>query len=310
MKKLILFLCLIFPLSAFSQVVAGNITILGASCAVTNACVILQLATNSSSASLTLTGTWSATVQFEASSDGGTTWVAINGTPPSSTTAVTSSTANGVWTFNVGSMTHIRARASALASGTVGVNIQASPAPIMAAGGGGGGSGTVTSVLGTANQITSDGSTTTPTLSIPSTFIAPGSIAATTTIASGTTPASTGQIRIPNNTSISWRNAANNADFPITYTSSNQLNLGSGLGTVILIAGGSGTPTFDGTNNRMNWPTGWALTWNTDTAFSRDAAGVVDVGTGAASSEVGLLRAGNSCRECVRQHNWIRDIRR
>lgn len=47
---------------------------------------------------------------------------------------------------------------------------------------GGGGSGTVTGVLGTTNQITSDGSSTTPTLSIPSTFIAPGTISAVTSI--------------------------------------------------------------------------------------------------------------------------------
>ncbi len=40
--------------------------------------------------------------------------------------------------------------------------------------GGAGGSGTVTSVLGTANQINSDGSTTTPTLSLSSTLVTPG----------------------------------------------------------------------------------------------------------------------------------------
>jgi len=44
----------------------------------------------------------------------------------------------------------------------------------------------VTSVTGTTNQITVTG-TTTPTLSIPSAFIAPGSIRATTTMESGTT---------------------------------------------------------------------------------------------------------------------------
>lgn len=131
MKKLGLFL-LLSAMTAFGQTAVGNITILGATCAVTNACVIDTLAAGASSASITLTGTWTATVQFEASPDGGTTWVAINGTPPSSATAVTSSAANGVWTFNVGSMTHLRARASALASGSVGVNINASPAPIMA----------------------------------------------------------------------------------------------------------------------------------------------------------------------------------
>lgn len=41
---------------------------------------------------------------------------------------------------------------------------------------GGGGAGTVTSVLGTTNQINSDGSTTTPTLSLSSTIIAPGTV--------------------------------------------------------------------------------------------------------------------------------------
>lgn len=135
MKKLILLLLFLLPTVALGQTVIGNITILGATCAVTNACVVLPLGTAASSSSVTLTGTWTATVQFEASPDGGTTWVAINGTPPSSTTAVTSATANGAWTFNVGSMTHLRARASALASGTVGVNINASAAPILASAG-------------------------------------------------------------------------------------------------------------------------------------------------------------------------------
>ena len=44
------------------------------------------------------------------------------------------------------------------------------------AAGGGGGGGTVTSVTGTTNEISVANPTTTPVLSIPSTFIAPGSI--------------------------------------------------------------------------------------------------------------------------------------
>jgi hypothetical protein len=47
------------------------------------------------------------------------------------------------------------------------------------------GSGTVTSVSGTANQISVANGTTTPVLSIPGTFIAPGSIAATSTLKAG-----------------------------------------------------------------------------------------------------------------------------
>lgn len=52
-------------------------------------------------------------------------------------------------------------------------------------GGSGGGTGYVSSITGTANQITASAATGAVTLSMPSTFIAPGSIAATTTV-SGT----------------------------------------------------------------------------------------------------------------------------
>ncbi len=51
-------------------------------------------------------------------------------------------------------------------------------------GGSGGGSGYVSSITGTANQITASAATGAVTLSIPSVFIAPGSMAATTTMTS------------------------------------------------------------------------------------------------------------------------------
>lgn len=55
--------------------------------------------------------------------------------------------------------------------------------------------GAIFSVLGTANQITATTSAGTVTLSIPSTFIAPGSIASTTTLTGGTgITATTGNI--------------------------------------------------------------------------------------------------------------------
>jgi fibronectin-binding autotransporter adhesin len=47
-------------------------------------------------------------------------------------------------------------------------------------------SGTVNSVTGTTNQITASPNTGAVTLSVPSTFVAPGSIASTTTITAGT----------------------------------------------------------------------------------------------------------------------------
>ena len=56
-------------------------------------------------------------------------------------------------------------------------------------------SGTIVSVLGTANQITATNVAGVVTLSIPSTFIAPGSIASTTTLTGGTgITATTGNI--------------------------------------------------------------------------------------------------------------------
>ncbi len=76
---------------------------------------------------------------------------------------------------------------SAAGSGTVGAIVT------LTGGSGGGLSPTVGNfnLLGTANQITSTGAGSTITFSIPATFIAPGSIASTTTITSGTALVST-----------------------------------------------------------------------------------------------------------------------
>jgi hypothetical protein len=52
--------------------------------------------------------------------------------------------------------------------------------------GAGTGNGTVTSVTGTVNQISVATGTTTPVISIPSTFIAPGTIQSSSTISIGT----------------------------------------------------------------------------------------------------------------------------
>lgn len=69
-------------------------------------------------AALQLTGTWSATVAFEGSVDGGT-FVALNMVPSNSATAASSATGNGVWSANIGGYRIVRARASAYTSGTV-----------------------------------------------------------------------------------------------------------------------------------------------------------------------------------------------
>jgi hypothetical protein len=75
-------------------------------------------------ASIQLSGTFAATVQFE-SSVGGTVWTAIT----SSNGAVSSATAAGTYTFNLSGARFLRARASAYTSGTIQVDIGTATSP-------------------------------------------------------------------------------------------------------------------------------------------------------------------------------------
>src|SRR5579863_8546346 len=115
------------------------------------------------------------TLQFEASGDGGSTWVALNVTQSNSTTAVTSTTGTGTWQANVAGYTQVRIRCSTFVSGSAVVSILTSLASARS-GGGGGGSGTVTSVSGTANQIDVATGTTTPVISVDSALQLPGTL--------------------------------------------------------------------------------------------------------------------------------------
>jgi hypothetical protein len=105
---------------------SGNITATNASC-ITTACVALNLPTNSGAATLTLTGTFSATLAFEGAGDG-KTFVALNCYPSNSVTAATSATAVGTFQCNVAGYAEIRVRCSAFTSGTAVVAINSSPA--------------------------------------------------------------------------------------------------------------------------------------------------------------------------------------
>lgn len=125
------------------------------------------------------------TLQFEASGDGGTTWVALNATPSNSSTAATSTTSTGTWQANVAGYTNVRIRMSTLSGGTSTVSIISSFASARAGGGGGG--GTVTSVTGSAPIVSSGG--TTPAISCPTCNTSSATIAGTaasTDVAFGT----------------------------------------------------------------------------------------------------------------------------
>jgi hypothetical protein len=82
-----------------------------------------------------LSGTFTATVLFEQSIDGGTTWIAKTVYPALGGAGVTTATATGRWKFVCGGETHIRVRCSAFTSGpivvdttfTAGSDAQAAP---------------------------------------------------------------------------------------------------------------------------------------------------------------------------------------
>lgn len=162
MKK-ILYVCLFVAFlgpPAFAQQaggVTGNLTASSTDCTTTNACLLLNVNPNSGGATIKLSGTFSATVQFEATADeltvlpSAASWVAINATPSNSTTAASSGTAPGVWQVNVAGYQRIRVRVSTYVSGTVAATINLSTA--SARGGSGAGAGGNISGTIAANQV-------------------------------------------------------------------------------------------------------------------------------------------------------------
>jgi hypothetical protein len=101
-----------------------------------------------------IVGTFSATITFEATTDG-TNWTSIMATELADDSRATTATAAGHYTILYGSAIRIRARISAYTSGTVTVKARLIPGLTarLTSGGGGGGSGTVTSVAFTGGLI-------------------------------------------------------------------------------------------------------------------------------------------------------------
>lgn len=105
--------------TSFSTSAVGSITAANAACLSTT-CVWLTAPYTAGSLSLQISGTFVATLQFEASVNG-SVWSAIN-----SSSQQTSTTAPGLWSFTLSGTQMFRVRASAYTSGTVAVNIGAS----------------------------------------------------------------------------------------------------------------------------------------------------------------------------------------
>lgn len=114
----------------------GQVTFLVSSITTNGDILELSLPENSASAKVTVAGTWTGTLQFEQTNDGGLTWVASSGIPQPSGAGVTSTTANGQWAFAVGALTNFRVRASASVTGTSTITITNSLAAPQAGTGG------------------------------------------------------------------------------------------------------------------------------------------------------------------------------
>jgi len=96
---------------------AGLLTAQGSTCPTAGARTTPPLTQDAATVIIGLSGTFSATVQFEGSADGGVTWVAVNATSPNSTTAVTSATGTGAWRLVASGLTHTRTQCSSYSSG-------------------------------------------------------------------------------------------------------------------------------------------------------------------------------------------------
>lgn len=165
--------------AAVQPIVSANLTAQAASCpaATSTGALVMTLPTGTGSAALGFAGTWSGTNSFFISQDHRATFVALNATPPNSSTAVSTTTGNGSWKASVGGYTDICVAMTTYSSGTAVVTVSTSPAS-ASSGGGSSSGGTVTAVSGTANQIDSTGGAA-PVLSLDSAVRLTGSISAT-----------------------------------------------------------------------------------------------------------------------------------
>ncbi len=160
MKKFLFLAFALLMLSArlpAQNSVTGNLNAATTTCLVSNSCIEIDVPQNVGGATLKISGTFSATTQFEVSGDpltvplASAVWVAISATPSNSTTTATSATAAGVWQVNITGYRRIRMRVSTYVSGTVVAAINLSSA--SARGGSGAGAGGTVTGTGASPQV-------------------------------------------------------------------------------------------------------------------------------------------------------------
>lgn len=138
---------------------------------------------------------------------------------------------------------------------------------------------------------------------------ASGNVNASGAVAIGALPATTGALRLTNNTSLAWRNAGNTADFVgLTGTSGNTLQIGFNQeittnGGIVLNSGAAnrfaliaGSSKFVGRSDAV-WGFDSSATDPTlapDTGISRSASGTIAIGNGTAGDTSGSLAVGGT----------------
>src|SRR5208283_5270103 len=142
MKRLLTMLLFTVLWTATAWAASNIITTHGTDCSVATNCLVVNLPQDKGGATLTITGTWTGTIQFEAQGDGNT-WTAVNVIPLASTTPATSTSANGTWQVNTAGFTGLRMRSSASMTGAATATITTSAASARNGSGGGGGGGIV-----------------------------------------------------------------------------------------------------------------------------------------------------------------------
>lgn len=168
MKKLAMLLLLaLTPIRAQTIPATANLTASDAgTCATANACLVVNVSNNAAASVIQLTGTFSATLQFEGVTQQGGTFVSVAATPLAGGSAVTSSTGTGAWRVTASGLSQLRVRCSTFVSGTVAAAITLSTGS-SGTGASGAASG-VTSVTGSSPIASSGG--TTPAISCPTCF--------------------------------------------------------------------------------------------------------------------------------------------
>ena len=158
MKRLLLLALVVLwsiPQWAASAVLTTN----GSSCPGTTntTAIVVNLPEDKGGATLTVAGTWTGTISFYGTGSGGINgggiWTALSVLPIGSSTAVTSTTANGTWQVNVAGFTGVCMLSSASMTGSATVTITPSAASARSNGGSSSGGSGNANYTGTQNVL-------------------------------------------------------------------------------------------------------------------------------------------------------------